>query len=192
MGCPVEGKTLLFHSDNMVVVKLWNKGISAHGDLMSIVRKLFYCSPRNELTVNIIHIPGIKNPISDALSRFQFHRFQNFSTRGRSTPDQSTTSNLGKLSGEMSFYQYMSLSISFRRTYLHGQRKYEDFCKRYNLHPYPTTEHKLKLFAYSTIKVYLAAMRPVTKLELGYPDNFGNMQALHLLFGASQQLYLRV
>ena len=31
-----------------------------------------------------------------------------------------------------------------------------------------------------TIKVYLAAVR-FTELELGYPDNFGNMPALHLL-----------
>ena len=60
--------------------------------------------------------------------------------------------------------------------------------KRYNLHPYPTTERKLRLFATymarslanRTIKVYLAAMR-FTELELGYPDNFGNMQALRLL-----------
>ena len=88
----------------------------------------------------------------------------------------------------MSFYQYMSLSTASRRTYLHGQLKYKEFCKRYNLYPYPTTEHKLRLFATymarslacRTIKVYLAAVR-FTELELGYPDNFGNMQALRLL-----------
>ena len=63
-----KGKQLLFHSDNMAVVNLWKKGTSAHGGLMSIIRKLFYCSAHNELTANVIHIPGIKYPISDALS----------------------------------------------------------------------------------------------------------------------------
>ena len=54
----------------MAVINLWKKGTSVHGDLMSIICKLFYRSAHNELTVNVIHIPGIKNPISDALSQF--------------------------------------------------------------------------------------------------------------------------
>ena len=82
----------------------------------------------------------------------------------------------------------MSLFTSSSQTYLHGQHKYEEFCKRYNLYPYLTAEHKMRLFAtymarsltYRTIKVYLAAVR-FTELEPGYPDNFGNMQALRLL-----------
>ena len=88
----------------------------------------------------------------------------------------------------MSFYQCMSLSTASCRTYLHGQHKYEEFCKRYYLYLYLTTEHKLRLFATfmarslanRTIKVYLAAVK-FTELELGYPDNFGNMLALRLL-----------
>ena len=76
MGTQWKEKQLLFHSDNMAVVNLWKKGTSVHGDLMSIIRKLFYCSACNELTDNVIHIPRIKNPISDALSRFHFHKFR--------------------------------------------------------------------------------------------------------------------
>ena len=85
-GTQWKGKQLLFHSDDMAAVNLWKKGTSAHSDLMSIIRKLFYCSARNELTINVIHIPGIKNPISDALSRFQFHRFRSLAPKADPHP----------------------------------------------------------------------------------------------------------
>ena len=91
IGCKLwgdqwKGKWLLFNKDNMVVVNLWKKGTSAHSDLMSIIRKLFYCSAHNEFTVNVIHIPGIKNLMPDALFRFQFHSLRSVAPEANPHP----------------------------------------------------------------------------------------------------------
>ena len=148
----------------------------------------------NEFTVNVILKPRIKNPLSKALSRFRFQRFRRLAREADPHPTRaSISSNLRELSSEMSFYQSMSVVHILSPNLPAWATKYEEFCKRYNLDLYLTTEHKLRLFAtymarsltYRAIKVCLAALR-FTELERGCPDNFGNMQALQYYFGASR------
>ena len=43
---------------------------------MILVRKLFLIAVHNQFSVAFKHVPGTKNPIADALSRFQEKRFR--------------------------------------------------------------------------------------------------------------------
>ena len=85
-----KGKRLRFHCDNLSVVNLWRKGTSRQGALMDIIRKLFHSSASKEFTVEVIHIPGVDNSISDALSRFQFCRFRTLAPRADQYPTTVT------------------------------------------------------------------------------------------------------
>ena len=59
-------------------MNLWKESTSAQGELMGIIKKLFYSSASQEFTVEVVDnsIPGVDNSISDALSHFQICRFQ--------------------------------------------------------------------------------------------------------------------
>ena len=70
-----RGKRLIFHCDNMSIVNVWHANSSKCPHIMSLLRKLFFISAKNEFTVNVKHIAGIDNSIADSLSRLQLRKF---------------------------------------------------------------------------------------------------------------------
>ncbi len=95
---------------------------------------------------------------------------------------------MGYLTADMSFFKFMALSQSSRRTYPHSQEKFITFCQQFKFTPYPLQEKILRLFAcflarnlsFQTIQTYLAALH-FRHIELGFPDNFDAMHLLCLL-----------
>ena len=68
----IKKKRIVFHCDNESTVHIINKGRSKVQDIMKLMRKLTWLAATNNFTFSSKHIPGVKNVISDALSRFDF------------------------------------------------------------------------------------------------------------------------
>ena len=62
-GNLLQGKKVLCHCDNSVVVSVIQKGSSKDKDLMELVRGIFYICVKYEFEFSAIHVPGIKNKI---------------------------------------------------------------------------------------------------------------------------------
>jgi len=70
-GEELKNTNVLFHSDNLAVVKVLNKQSSKDKDLMSLVRPLVLTLIKYNISLKSKHIPGLKNILCDAISRFQ-------------------------------------------------------------------------------------------------------------------------
>jgi len=73
----LASQSLLFHCDNQSVVRILTFGSSKCRHIMSLVRYLFFICAKFNIVLKAVHIPGILNSASDALSRLQVHRFRN-------------------------------------------------------------------------------------------------------------------
>ena len=71
-----QGKRILFHTDNLTDVAIWNKQSTKSPKLMAIAHKLFLVSALYDFEVKLTHIEGRLNPISDSLSRLQILCFR--------------------------------------------------------------------------------------------------------------------
>ena len=71
-----RGKRILIYTDNQPITDIWAAGTSKSKQLMALTRSLYSITVRHKFTVHLWHIPGLDNPISDALSRFQDRRFR--------------------------------------------------------------------------------------------------------------------
>lgn len=86
MACVLWGhnwnrKRILFHCDNSATVEIITKGRSKVKSIMRFMRKLTFHAAINNFVVHAVHIPGKKNDIADALSRFQMKRFRQLAPR---------------------------------------------------------------------------------------------------------------
>ncbi|XP_041432842.1 uncharacterized protein LOC108703917 isoform X2 [Xenopus laevis] len=70
------GKRLLFNCDNMGVVLSVNNLSAKSMEVVRLLRHLVLCCLVNNIWVRARHIPGTRNEIADALSRFHFQRFR--------------------------------------------------------------------------------------------------------------------
>lgn len=70
-----KGKRIVFLTDNQAITHIWASGTSPSPTLMSLVRPLFLTAAKQGFSVAFKHIMGIRNPIADALSRFQMDKF---------------------------------------------------------------------------------------------------------------------
>ena len=75
-GRKLAGKRVIFRSDNKAVVAIINKQSSPCPDIMRLVRYFVLQCLQHNVRFKAIHIPGVENEISDALSRFQMGRFR--------------------------------------------------------------------------------------------------------------------
>ena len=66
-----KDSSITLHSDNLAVVHSINNQTSKNANLMTILRKLVLILLQFNILCNAVHISGIKNNISDALSRLQ-------------------------------------------------------------------------------------------------------------------------
>ena len=70
------GKRIVFHTDNKPITDIWQSGSTPSKDLMTLVRKLYMLAAGFQFSISFKHIMGVKNPVADAISRFQEARFR--------------------------------------------------------------------------------------------------------------------
>lgn len=75
-GERLSGLRVRFHCDNEVVVAAWNKRSTRSPLLMSRLRALFFVASHFHFAISLMHVPGLQNPIADALSRNDMPRFR--------------------------------------------------------------------------------------------------------------------
>ena len=85
-GTSWAGKRILFVTDNKPITQVWAKGTSPSPELMSLVRPIFLNAAKNNFSVAFRFIPGVDNPIADALSRFQMQRFRRLAPQAEDKP----------------------------------------------------------------------------------------------------------
>ena len=69
-------KRILFLCDNEAVVSILRSGTSRSPEIMVLMRTLHFCAAKYQFMHSAKHIPGITNPIADALSRFNMQEFR--------------------------------------------------------------------------------------------------------------------
>ena len=100
---------------------------------------------------------------------------------------------------------YHGIAESTRQTYRSGLRKFESFCSQYAFTPAPASSLTLQYFcayesqsvSYKTIKVYLAAIRPL-HIENNMPDPTDDSllhlvcRGIHHLQGDNQRTHYKL
>ena len=79
-------KRIIFHCDNLSTVHILRKGRSKCSNIMLLMRRLTWCAASNNFSFYSEHIPGIKNCISDSISRFQEERFRRLAPDAEKDP----------------------------------------------------------------------------------------------------------
>lgn len=83
-----SAKRILFYCDNMSSVQIIQKGRSKVQFITPLMRQLTWTSVKNNFCVYAKHLPGTKNLIADALSRFQMQRFRDLAPSSDQLPHQ--------------------------------------------------------------------------------------------------------
>ena len=74
-----------FNCDNQAIVYAWSGQSSRDVAIMKLLRVLFFTAACHNFSVKLVHIPGLHNPLADALSRNLLSRF--FSLAPQADPD---------------------------------------------------------------------------------------------------------
>ena len=184
-----RGRKVVAHVDNEGAVAVLNSGSSKEGQIMHLMRSLFFILAHYQISLRACHVPGAQNGIADAISRDKLSLFLLAAGSGPN-PDPSFGATRGApgygaarlaVDGLAPVIQELfsaGLAASSLRSYAAGQNRYARFCDRYSISPYPTSEEKLSHFvAYlfveglsdGTVKVYLSAVRHA-QIGLGLGD----------------------
>ena len=75
LGERMAKNCICFHCDNEALVYALNKQTSKDPKVIFLLRKLMLMCLKNNIMFKAEHVPGKKNYLSDALSRFQMQRF---------------------------------------------------------------------------------------------------------------------
>ncbi len=67
----MKNSSIRFYCDNMAIVEIINKQSSKDGKLMNIVRPLVLKMLEFNIHFVAVHIPGVRNVLAIAISRFQ-------------------------------------------------------------------------------------------------------------------------
>ena len=78
-GQSLRDRSILLHVDNQALVHIINTGHSSSELVTPLIRILYLLCLRHNISFCAEHIPGHKNSAADALSRFQWETFREFS-----------------------------------------------------------------------------------------------------------------
>ena len=67
----LQNQCIIFHTDNLACAHIINKLSSKESTLMILVRRLVTQSLRNNITLKAEYLAGVRNDLSDKLSRQQ-------------------------------------------------------------------------------------------------------------------------
>ena len=98
---------ILFNEATVAIVR---KGRSKSIEIMRLMRQLTWCACQNNVTFSAKHVPGVKNNISDALSRLQIEKFRSWAPQAEK---QSCQNQKQTLSGKEYLYNYTRLTIIY-------------------------------------------------------------------------------
>ena len=165
------GKKLIFHTDNSTNVAIWSCQSSKAHDLMDLARKIFLISAQHAFVVQFKHIPGISNPIADALSRLQME----------------PRPLISALIPQLRAFGNAAVAPSTRLVYDIGIKKFNSFCEALDVVSFPPAELVLCLFAanlaqtvaFKTVKLYITGVK-FHNIELGFKDKIPKMTQLQL------------
>lgn len=87
-GDKLANKRVEFMTDNEALVSIINKQTSKNGQVMYLLRKLVLCCLEKNISFSCVWLPGKRNIIADALSRFQMERFRQFASWAEQEPHQ--------------------------------------------------------------------------------------------------------
>jgi 5-keto 4-deoxyuronate isomerase len=76
----LQNKRILLRIDNSALVSIINKRTSKNKQIMKLIRPLVLLTMQYNIQLTALHIEGLHNEISDALSRFQMKRFRSLVT----------------------------------------------------------------------------------------------------------------
>ena len=85
-----------FFCDNLPIVQAWAGMSSCQPRIMQLLRLLFFTAAKGNFTVTLKHIPGVRNPIADAISRQNFALFFSLAPQAQRRPT-ATPGSLNKL-----------------------------------------------------------------------------------------------
>lgn len=85
-GDEFKNQRILFKIDNQSLVIILNKRTSRSKYVMQLLRPFVLLTMRNNIQFRAVHIFSSKNPIADALSRFQMVRFRELAPHASQTP----------------------------------------------------------------------------------------------------------
>ena len=77
---------VLFLCDNRAVVDCIHSGTSHCPHMMHLLRNLFLLAAQHNFTISARHIPGLHNPIADALSHFHMQAFRRYAPHSSPQP----------------------------------------------------------------------------------------------------------
>ena len=77
---------ILFRSDNEAVVAILNSRTSKNPPIMHLVRSLLSAAAVHNFSFAAVHVPGVENPIADALSRFRWQDFKRLAPWANASP----------------------------------------------------------------------------------------------------------
>ncbi len=155
LACMVWGpmwsnSVVLVSCDNQAVVAILNSGYSKDPVVMHLLRCLFFILARFTIFLRATHIPGVLNCCADALSRNNLSLFLSKAPEANPLPTSSYSASTNQPSGGAAAGLDLSLldpivqdlfasglALSTRKTYRTGGARYEGFCRKYGLSPYP-------------------------------------------------------
>ena len=82
----LASQKIVFHCDNKAVVHILTSGTSKCRHIMTLLCYLFYICCKFNVVLKAVHIPGIENAPSDALSHLQVARFRDLVPHAKDTP----------------------------------------------------------------------------------------------------------
>ena len=81
-------KRITFLCDNEAVTRAIASGTSTCPNIMKLLRQLFLCAAKHDFSATAKHIPGNRNVIADALSRFNMQVFHQAAPKAEQQPSQ--------------------------------------------------------------------------------------------------------
>ena len=87
----LQTKKVLLHIDNLALVHIINQKTSKNPRVMALLRSLVLIALQYNIQLRSTHVPGSKNEISDAISRFQWERFRRLAPWANPYPCQVPT-----------------------------------------------------------------------------------------------------
>lgn len=79
-------KRILFHVDNMAVVKILNSRSSKSRRVLNILRRIVFWTLVGNLHIKAVYIRSSKNSLADAISRRQFQTFRQLAPHADPNP----------------------------------------------------------------------------------------------------------
>ena len=67
---------VVIHTDSRVITDVWKTGTCKDRDVMRVIRPLFMYGAKINLSITLLHVPGILNTKADLLSRLKVQQFK--------------------------------------------------------------------------------------------------------------------